>query len=78
MTRWKQRERVTEGNRGRAKDARQEKLRKEEDVRKEVRMDERKQDQGKMKLRNETGRGGSRGIRRLNRWDGNERRGWRD
>lgn len=41
-------------------------------------MVERKQDQGKMKLRNETGRGGSRGIRRLNRWDGNERRGWRD
>lgn len=75
MTRWKQREKVTEGNRGRAKDARQEKLRKEEDVRKEVRMDERKQDQGKMKLRNETGRrkGGSRGIRRLNRWDGNKR-----
>lgn len=43
-------------------------------------MVERKQDQGKMKLRNETGRrkGGSRGIRRLNRWDGNKRRGWRD
>lgn len=36
-------------------------------------MVERKQDQGKMKLRNETGRGGSRGIRRLNRWDGNKR-----
>lgn len=39
-------------------------------------MVERKQDEGKMKLRrNETGRrkGGSRGMRRLTRWDGNKR-----